>query len=213
LTRLLIYDDQPVFVEALALLVKSNFHDFEVFGVATSEETLVAIETWNPDVLLIDPFRSGVDGIETICLMKRQSPTLKVVVLTESKEEQDLLDAIRAGVVGYTTKDRNVEHIEQVLKSVLDGNLSIPIEITHVLLSGVDTPREKDLTDEERGILRQIGERRSDSEMAAAFHLSLRTVRRRIASLYKKIDVRDRVSAALYANRRGWKRKSDRGSR
>lgn len=207
LTRLLICDDQPAFVKGLALLIESDIPDVEVVGATTSvEEALALVERSTPDLVLLDPFRSGTSGTETIRLLKAKAPGVKIIVFTQSKEEQDVFEAIRAGAAGYTTKDREVDHIGHVLRSVAAGNFCIPAEMTYLFPSASSRDKQE-LTDVERTILAEIGEGHTDTEMAESLHFSLRTLRRRVAALYRKIDVRDRLSAALYANRRGWKRR------
>ena len=116
--RVLAVDDQRVVREGLAMLL-GLLPDVEVVGTAADgEEALALAEELRPDVILMDLRMPRVDGVEATRMLRASHPEIKVVVLTTYADDRSVLDALRAGALGYLTKDAGADEIRQALLRV-----------------------------------------------------------------------------------------------
>lgn len=197
-------DDQPTFAAGLAMILNAECLDLNVVGIACNAEEVERLTlTLYPDVVVIDIFMPRTNGIEATRRLKALSPTTKIVILTVSDEPHDLYEALLAGASGYAMKDRLPSQIGQLIRSVNEGNLTVPSHLAEMMLDHLQSLPGATLNDIDRRVLAGIGEGRTDQEMADRLHLSLRTLRRRVADIYQKLHLRDRRQAALYAVKRG----------
>ena len=183
------------------MILKADYPEIEVIGIALSGEQAVAmVENDRPDVVLMDIYMPGMGGIEAIRQVHAISPDTNIIALTSSDSEGDVYEAIEAGAVGFATKDRDTEHVGDLVAWIY--TMSTPKQI-----SALNKPRfEKGaipLSDEERRILTGIGEGHTDDEIAEQLSLAPRVMRRRIAELYRRLNIGDRLEAAVYAVRQG----------
>jgi two-component system, NarL family, response regulator LiaR len=201
----LICDDHPTFARGLARLLEVEAPDISVVGVAaTAIEAERQVRELLPDLVLMDLRLPGIDGIEATRRIRAASPTTKVMILTVSDEQADLYGALRAGAMGYVTKDKDVAEIANALRSVHRGHLVIPGDLAGHFLRDLETSDPAlMLSSTERDILAAIGRGETNREMAGRLHMSERTVRRRVEDIYSKLHLADRLEAALYAAQRG----------
>lgn len=202
-TTAVICDDHPAFARGLAGLLRDEPSGVDVVAITTTaDEAAAAVLQLLPDVVLMDIRLPGVDGIEATRLVREASPTTQVVMLTASEDESDLYAALRSGASGYVTKDKDVSEIAQAVQAVRRGHLVIPAHLAgHFML---DLTRSgPSLTEMDREILAGIARAETNRELAARLHMSERSVRRRVADLYARLHLSDRIEAALYAAERG----------
>jgi two-component system, NarL family, response regulator LiaR len=197
--NLIICDSQPIFAQGLLQLLATEAPDFEVSGIARSvEELLEMTERFRPDLVLLDAHF----GIEPAQPLFSMSPSVKVILVATADLEMDLTDAVAAGVCAYLLKEQGISDIVQVLRLVLRDLLVIPAPLARrTLRSGRGGLRALDTI--ERQILAHIAHGETNRDIARALNLSERTVRRRVIQVYGKLQVSDRVDAALYAERHG----------
>jgi DNA-binding NarL/FixJ family response regulator len=170
-----------------------------VSGIARSVDDLLEM-TWRlrPDLVLLDA-RFGIEPAQPLFSM---SPSVKVILVANADFEMDLTDALAAGVCAYLLKEQGISDIVQVLRLVLRDLLVLPAPLARrTLRSGRAGLRALD--EIERQILAHIAHGDTNRDMARALNLSERTVRRRVIQVYGKLQVSDRVEAALYAERHG----------
>jgi DNA-binding NarL/FixJ family response regulator len=123
--RVLAADDQRVVREGLAMLL-GLLPDVEVVGTAADgEEALALAGELRPDVILMDLRMPRVDGVEATRRLRASHPEIKVVVLTTYADDRSVLDALRAGALGYLTKDAGADEIRQALQRVASGQASL----------------------------------------------------------------------------------------
>lgn len=199
--KTLICDDRMDFARGLKMILDADYPEIEIVGIARSGEDAIAhIQTDPPDVVLMDIYMPGMGGIEAIRRIHRIAPRISIVALTSSDSETDVYEAIEAGAVGFASKDSDLDYIGELVAWI------------RTLSSPVDSPRASSarshkgsipLSKEEEELLAAIGDGRTDDEIADARGTSVRQLRREIAELYRRLNISDRMEAALYAYRRG----------
>jgi len=198
---LVICDSQPIFAQGLVQLLRIEAPEFEVQGVASSADELQEMaERLHPDVVLLD----ARFGLESARPLLSTSPLTKVILIATSDHQTDLGEAVCAGVSAYLLKEHGISDIVQVLRLALRGLLVVPEALARSTLQS-GSAGLGGLDDVERQILGHIASGATNREIARRVNLSERTVRRRVIRVYGKLQVNDRVDAALYAARHGLK--------
>jgi DNA-binding NarL/FixJ family response regulator len=152
---------------------------------------------------------SGIDAIERLSVI---CPMVRVVVLSGSAEDQDVIDAILAGACGYILKDSPIDQIAEGIRAAARGGTTLsPIVATQVLervretapSTPVDSAPQGNLTPRELEVLRLLAAGKENSEIAAELVISTRTARNHVASILEKLQMQNRIQAAVYAVRNG----------
>jgi DNA-binding NarL/FixJ family response regulator len=213
--RVLAADDQRVIREGLAMLL-GLLPDVEVVGTAANgEEALAMAGELRPDVILMDLRMPKVDGVEATRRLRASHPEIKVVVLTTYADDRSVIEALRAGALGYLTKDAGAEEIRQALRRVADGQASLDPAVQMHLIEAITTATDNHapdlpasappdgLTAREAEVLGLIGAGLSNAEIAAKLFVSEATVKSHVNHMLPKIGARDRAQAVGYAYRHG----------
>ena len=177
-----------------------------VAEAATAEEALVMAPQVRPDVLLVDINLPGMDGVALVRELAPRLPKTRIVMLTMSGADHDLLEAIQNGAVGYLTKDVSPEALLRAVRSAWAGELAIPRKMAGRLVrrlaeSSRPTVNESDpalatLTRRELEVLRYLSEGRTDHQIAEMLTISPRTVETHVSSILHKLGTRNRAEAA-----------------
>lgn len=206
--RVLIIDDHPLFRKGVVDLLSLD-PSLQLVGEAASGEEGVALtQQLRPDLVLLDLNMRGMDGIETLRRLREGAGVQpRVLVLTVSNAEQDVLRALRAGVDGYLLKDMEPEEILAHLREVIAGGVAISPELTGLLAralrddSGPVDPALAELTPREREILDLLAAGRSNKLIARELDLAVGTVKVHVKNLLKKLGLKNRVEAAIWASK------------
>ena len=210
--RVLAADDQRVVREGLAMLL-GLLPDVEVVGTAADgEEVLALAAELRPDVILMDLRMPRMDGVEATRRLRERDPAVKVVVLTTYADDRSVLDALRAGALGYLTKDAGATEIQQALHRVAGGQAAldpaVQLHLVEAIADGVPSgpspaPLPDGLTPREAEVLTLIAAGLSNAEIAERLVVSEATVKSHVNHMLAKIGARDRAQAVAYAYRRG----------
>ena len=188
--------------------VRASLEDagFDVCGEAGTAEGAVrsAVEQ-DPEVVLLDVHMPG-GGIQAAAAIAEQRPNTQIVMLTASRDDDDLFDALRAGASGYLLKDTDPDRLGFALRGVLAGEAALPRElVARVVEEFRERGRRRrlpvlrkldvDLTDREWGVLELLREELPTKEIAARLQISDVTVRRHVGAILKKLQVKDRAAA------------------
>ena len=210
--RVLAADDQRVVREGLAMLL-GLLPDVEVVGTAADgEEVLALAAELRPDVILMDLRMPRMDGVEATRRLRERDPAVKVVVLTTYADDRSVLDALRAGALGYLTKDAGAAEIQQALHRVAGGQAAldpaVQLHLVEAIADGVSSgpvtaALPDGLTPREAEVLTLIAAGLSNTEIAERLVVSEATVKSHVNHMLAKIGARDRAQAVGYAYRHG----------
>ena len=206
--RLLLADDHRMFRQGLRELIERKT-SIEVVGEArTGREVLEQVDQLQPDILLLDIQMPEVDGISVARQLATTHPNIKIIMLTMYRQDQHLLDAIRAGVKGYLLKDADAEELLAVIEQVRRGESAIDASLTSRIFEAVRRPAAipgmvESLTERELDILRLLASGLDNRAIAARLYLSEKTVGNRLSEIFQKLNVTNRTQAALVAKQHG----------
>lgn len=209
--RILLVDDHILFRKGLARLLDAQ-PDFQVVGEASDgAEGVEKARALRPDVVLMDLRMPVCDGLEATRQIKRELPSVRVVVLTVSEDDQDFLAAIRCGADGYLVKSMRPEALFQELRGLAQGETPLSRTMTGKLLRQVaraapaplPSAQPDSLSERERQVLVLLAEGLSNEEIAEALGIAENTVRNHVRNILEKLGLKNRVQAAVYAVRQG----------
>ncbi|WP_369393311.1 response regulator [Streptomyces sp. CG1] len=211
--RVLIADDQAAVREGLALLL-GTLPGIEVIGQADDGNAATELaHDLEPDVVLMDLNMPRRDGIDATARIIADRPAARIVVLTTYEDEASILNALRAGALGYLTKSATRTDIERAVKAAAAGQSLLDPAAQRTLLAAAtgmpvaaatDDPAVDDLTARETEVLRLIAEGRSNREIARQLVVSEATVKTHINRIFTKTGSRDRAQAIRYAYTHGY---------
>ncbi len=214
--RVVVADDQTAVREGLTLLL-DLLDDVTVVGTAADGEEAVRLAAeQDADVVLMDLRMPRCDGVAATTRIRAEHPRTQVVVLTTYAEDADILAALRAGALGYLTKDAGRVQIAHAVRSAAAGQSVLDPTVQRRLLAAASAGGAPDaddgrpdarlpdgLTAREADVLRLIAGGLSNREIAAKLYVSEATVKSHINRLFAKTGVRDRAQAVQYAYRHG----------
>jgi DNA-binding NarL/FixJ family response regulator len=205
--RLLLADDHRMLRHGLRLCMEEA--GFEVAGEAgDGEEAVRMTQALLPDVVLMDVTMPVLDGVEATRLIHQRLPEARVVMLTMHGESEVMARAIQAGAVGYLLKDCSTEEVASAVRLAASGDGALSQELATSMLAEVKraaTPQAGGaaISPREEEVLQLVADGLSLPEVAAHLYISVKTVKNHLASIYQKLDARDRTQAVLRAVRMG----------
>jgi DNA-binding NarL/FixJ family response regulator len=209
--RVLLVDDHALFRAGISALIAEE--GFEVIGQASSgQEGIALARELAPDVVIMDLNMPEMSGVEATRALSVHAPASHVVVLTVSGDEASVTDAVLAGACGYLLKDADVDDILAAIRAAAAGESWISPRVAGALLERVRragapeaTAGEPDagLSDRELEVLRLIAQGKENTEIAAELFMSPKTAKNHVSSILAKLQLQNRVQAAVYAARRG----------
>jgi DNA-binding NarL/FixJ family response regulator len=209
--RVLLVDDHDLFRTGLANLLEEQ--GIGVVGqAATGADAVRAAAELAPDVVVMDLNMPGITGVEATRRISGASPLARVVVLTISDRDEDVVGAILAGACGYLLKDSSVEDLVRGIRSAAVGEALISPHIAakvlqHLRATGsspdVAETIGAELSDRELEVLRLAANGHDNAEIARRLHISPKTVKNHISNILMKLQLENRIQAAVFAVRSG----------
>jgi two-component system NarL family response regulator len=206
--RVLLVDEHALFREGLGLAL-AGVDDIEVAGEAISgADAIVEAQRLRPDVVVMDVRMPEGSGAGAIARIRAARPDTRVLVLTGSQDEEDLVESVRSGAAGYLLKDSSVEEVADAIRSVARGQGVLSptltakmIERFGALLRRVPDAPGPRLTGRELDVLRLVVKGLPNREIAAELFISHNTVKNHVRNILEKLHVRSRTEAATLAVR------------
>jgi DNA-binding NarL/FixJ family response regulator len=202
--RVLVVDDHPIFRDGVVRTLEEN--DFDIAGQAVSADDAVhQTHTLNPDIILLD-IRIPGGGIACAQNITEMYPTTKIIILTGSDDEVNLLNALKAGARGYILKGVSGSELINIIHSVVAGDIYVTPSLAGSLLVAEFGPRREDgvpkrlldgLTEREQQILEYVAAGHSNREIGEKLYLSENTIKQYMSRVMSKLHVRNRLEAAL----------------
>ena len=203
--RLLLVDDHRLLRQGLRRAVEEA--NFDVVGEAGDGEEAVRLAiALRPDLVLMDVSMPVMDGIEATRRLRLSAPEARVVILTMHGEEETIAQALRAGAVAYLLKDCSTDQVAETLHAVAAGDTDLSADLARSLLAELPGPEPTvatSLSSREVEVLQLFADGCSTVEVGQRLYISAKTVKNHLASIYEKLDARDRTQAVLTAVRMG----------
>ena len=205
---LMLVDDHRMLREGLRRALEDE--GFEVVGeAADGYDAVLRAPELKPDVILMDVSMPNVGGVEATRRIVQNEPERRVLMLT-MHADRDLIEmSIKAGAVGYLTKDCSIEEVVSAVRMAVSGDTALSPTLAHSMLHEVHkieaATREGDrlITPREEEVLQLVADGCSTPEVADKLFISQKTVKNHLASIYEKLNARDRTQAVLIAVKMG----------
>jgi two-component system, NarL family, response regulator DegU len=202
--RLMLVDDHRMLREGLRRALEAE--GFMIVAEANDghEALKLALER-KPDVILMDVSMPDIDGIEATRNIMQADGRQRIVMLTMHMDRDVIDRALKAGAVGYLTKDCSVSEVSDAVRMAANGDLALSPKLAELMLAEArkDHGDERLITRREEEVLQLIADGLSTPEVASKLYISQKTVKNHLASIYEKLNARDRTQAVLLAVRMG----------
>lgn len=206
--RVVLADDHALVRAGMRSLL-GGMSDVQVVGEASSgEEALQIAESEHPDVVLMDIAMKGMTGLDAAARMRERHPSVRVIILSMHSGEEYVLQALRAGAVGYLLKDAATGELELALRSVMRGESWFSPAVSRQVVEGYvqrvgGEATAEVLTPRQREVLRLVAGGKSTKEIAYDLNLSVKTVETHRAQIMERLGIRDVAGLVRYALRTG----------
>jgi two-component system, NarL family, response regulator DegU len=206
--RLMLVDDHSVLRQGMRRTFEEEGYDV-VAEASDGNEAIRLAAQHRPDVIVMDVSMPGMDGVEATRRICAANPEQRIVMLTMHIDHTVMDNALKAGAIGYITKDCTTDEIIEIVKQAADPDMALsPIIAASMLaeakkLDGNKREEERIITKREEEVLQLIADGCSTPEVAAKLYISQKTVKNHLASIYEKLNARDRTQAVLLAVRMG----------
>ena len=209
--RVVLVDDHDLFRTGLRNLLEEQGVD--VVAEAPNGHTALRIVTdLAPDVVVMDLNMPGISGVETTRQLAAVAPLTRVVVLTISADDADVINAVMAGACGYLLKDSSIQQLVEGIRAAAAGEALISPQIASKMLQrlraqsssrdAAETIRAE-LSEREIEVLKLIANGKDNAEIARELFISPKTVKNHISNILMKLQIENRIQAAVYAVRSG----------
>jgi DNA-binding NarL/FixJ family response regulator len=209
--RVLLVDDHDLFRTGLRNLLEEQ--SVQVVGeAADGAQAIRMVRELAPDVVVMDLNMPGISGVEATRQVTTLAPLTRVVVLTISDQDDDVMNAILAGACGYLMKDSSIQDLMQGISAAAVGESLISPHIASKVLQRVRATGTSEadaaliraeLSDRELEVLKLIANGKDNAHIAAELHISPKTVKNHISNILMKLQIDNRIQAAVYAVRSG----------
>ena len=210
--KIMLVEDNPEYRQVIQFSMGTDpdielINDFGTAEVALRSLQNMAIRKV-PDVILLDLNLPGISGLDALPEFFRQIPDTKIIVLTQSESERDILTAIEQGAAGYLLKSASVQEIKAGIKTVMEDGASLDSKMAKYLLKSLKKspkkqPSKSMLSERELGILTLISEGLARKEIGVKLGISHKTVANHIAHIFEKLNVPNAPAAINQAHRLG----------
>jgi two-component system, NarL family, response regulator LiaR len=202
--RILIADDHAVVRQGLKMFLSLD-PELEILGEAgDGKKAIEMARQLQPDIVLMDLLMPVLGGVEATATIRREMPDVEVIALTSVLEDKSVVDAVRAGAIGYLLKDTESDELIRAIKAAAAGQVQLSPKAAARLMREVRTPDNPEtLTDRETDVLRLLAMGQANKEIAQTLSIGEKTVKTHVSNVLAKLGVTSRTQAALYAVRIG----------
>lgn len=200
--RVLLVDDHPAVLVGLECVLNAAPDIVVVGAERDGQHGLATFMRLRPDVVVLDLSMPGEDGLKVMDRMHAHAADTTVLVLTSSSDDETVAAALRRGAAGYVLKDSESSEVVRAVRASARGELPIDARVTRSLLREDLVPHPAfDLTERERDVLDLVRQGLANKQIATRLGISQATVKSHLGSVFRRIGVTDRTSAALWAQR------------
>ena len=202
--RILVVDDHTVVRKGLCALLSAEKYGMEVVGEAADGiEAIEKTRLLQPQVILLDLAMPRMGGLEAIPGILQEDPDVRILILTSYAEDDQVVQAIRSGALGYLRKDSSPDELVSSIHNVALNRMSLPPDLVRKVISNEQPVAEdrpaNELTAREQDVLRCVAQGSSNKQIASELSVSPTTVRTHVSNLLRKLNLENRTQLALYA--------------
>jgi DNA-binding NarL/FixJ family response regulator len=210
--KIMLIEDNPAYRDVLEYAFDNDASIELISQFSTAERALRSLQDMStrraPDMVLLDLNLPGLTGLETIPLLLRSIPGTRIIILTQSDKEADVLKAISRGAAGYLLKSSTADQIKDGIQSVMEGGTTLDPGVAKYILSAITEPASQSTTDQllsarELEILTLISEGQVKKEIAEQLNISVTTVIYHVNHIYEKLQVPNAPAAVAKAYKKG----------
>jgi len=208
----MLVEDNPEYRHVISLALKKDPELTLLSNAGTAERALSYLQglpvSEQPNLILLDLNLPGMSGLDSMPLFQKEAPNSKMIILTQSDRESDVLTAIRRGASGYLLKSSTISQIKQGIHTVMEGGASLDSKMAKYILAFFQSQLPKAsmknaLTERELEVLAMLGEGKVKKEIAEKLNVSFFTVASHIRTIYEKLNVTNAPAAITKAYRAG----------
>lgn len=203
--RILIVDDHAVVREGLVAIIATKPDLCVIDEARNGAEAVSLAHALNPDVIVMDLQMPVMNGLEAARLIRQANPHARILVLTSFADDQQVIAAIQAGVVGYLLKETASQELIEAIRCVYRGESPMHPTIARKLVMGMNNPaseEESPLSERETEVLKLLARGWSNQAIAEALNVSQATVHYHAGNILNKLHLENRTQAVLYALRK-----------
>lgn len=217
--KVLLVDDQILFVESLRMVLEKMTNDIIVVGVAQNgREAIELASSLQPNVILMDVRMPEMNGVESARIIRERFSEIRIIMLTTFDDDEYIIEALKYGASGYLLKNVPPEDLIAAIRAVFEGNVLMAPKVASKLVEKlVNTTEDKpsvditlnssdwlnQLSNREKEILSLIAQGYDNREIAKRLYIGEQTVRNYVSIIYCKMGVKDRVLVAKMASKAG----------
>lgn len=207
---ILLIDDHPMLRNGVKQLIELDGSLLVIGEASNGAEAVVIAEQQDPDLILLDLNMPGMNGLDTLVQLRTIDLSGRIVVFSVSNHEEDVVNALKRGADGYLLKDMEPEELLKALHQAAAGQMVLSEKLTNVLIASLRDPRVADerdaeqLTRRERDILQLITSGMTNKAIARKLSITESTVKVHVKHLLKKMKLKSRVEAAVWALQNGY---------
>ena len=200
--RIVLVDDHQLLRDAIRRGLESRGH-LVIGEAADGHQAVAMVARLQPDVVLMDVSMPDLDGIDATRRILEADRRRRVLMLSMHVDPDVIRRALRAGAVGYLAKDADLDTVVEAVVAAADGDVALSPNLAALMLADAESDSPTLLSDREDEVLRLVAEGLSTPEIASRLFISQKTVKNHLASIYDKLDARDRTHAIIRAARLG----------
>ncbi len=208
--KILLADDQVLFVQSLKIVIESLGEDLQICGIAENGQQAIELAAkLKPDLILMDIRMPVLDGVQAAREILKNQPEILIIVLTTFDDDAYVTEAIDIGAVGYLLKDRPPEHLLAAIRAVLKGGTLIAPRIARRVIRSSKEQHQKDeedthnweeiLTPRELKLLELLSKGLTNKEISAEMNIAEQTVKNYASVIYSKIGIHSRYNLIVKA--------------
>lgn len=207
-TNILIVEDHELTRFGLKTTFEGVDYVENIYEAESAEKAIEVFKEHPIDVIIMDLGLPNMNGIEATKQIRSANKDVKIIILTSHNDEKEVMNSLKAGANAYCSKEINPQRLVSVVQSVADGAAWFDPSIAHIVLKASTTShnfdtdasgKDYDLTSREKQILKLMTEGYSNMEIAQLLVISINTTKAHVASILQKLEVDDRLQAALKA--------------
>lgn len=205
--KILVVDDHALVREGLRQVLKGLEENLEVLQAGNCEQAFVlAHKHGDLDLVLLDYHLPDMNGLDALAIFGERHPELPIVLLSGSANTQIMRQVLQAGAAGFVTKSCVSDELLRAVRSVLEGDIYLPQELTNAPPATLEDSNGRPLlTQRQDLVLRYLLDGHANREIAEQLHVSEETVKTHVAAILRHFDVQNRTQAVVAASRIGYR--------